>query len=203
MVLGLPFLHDLLCGAWLAVLGRLISRNGFLLGVPPVEVLLHLRKILLRRRNQPTCPQRRLPLLLAGEIVRERRRVLDAGQGGRLELARGGGFEPARKLLEQPRVPLPIRRGVAGRKALLSATAPLDRQPVLVRTGGIRSRPFPRTSWAGEVEAVSRRGIGVCARTWRVRWAVWAAREVSSLPAYESACSSPHYRVLDDATASN
>jgi hypothetical protein len=122
-VLGLPVLYDLLRGARLAVLGRLLPRGGLGLRIPPVEVLLDLRKVLLGGSDQPTSPQRRLPLLLARKIVRERRGVLGADGGGRLGgrrrrigLAR---FESAREFLEEPSGLLPISRGVARKKGAL------------------------------------------------------------------------------------
>ena len=45
LVLGLPFLHDLLCGTRLTSLRLLVPGDGSRLCVLPVQVLLYLRKV--------------------------------------------------------------------------------------------------------------------------------------------------------------
>jgi hypothetical protein len=107
LVLGLPFPYNLLCGTWLAVLGRLIPRNGGGLRVPLVEVLLQFREVFLRgRSNQTTLAQCGFSLFLAREVVRDRRSILDSSRRGpldgrRIDLPCSGRFEFARKLLEE------------------------------------------------------------------------------------------------------
>ena len=142
LVLGLPFLHDLLRGTWLTVLRLLIPRNRRCFPKPPIEVLLQLRKVLLRSSNQPTLPQSGLPLLLGREVIRERRGGLRANHRARLgrrrrriELSRSGRFEFVRKFLKEARRLLLIRRGAAENKPSSSVTkAPLGQEPALVRT---------------------------------------------------------------------
>ena len=84
LVLGLPFLYDLLCSTWLTPVGRSILGNETSLCVSLVEVLLLLRKVFPGGSYQTARAQSSLSLFLGGEVVGERRRILDANRRSRL-----------------------------------------------------------------------------------------------------------------------